>query len=66
MCFEWINEKVKKLTCVDIGITKLCVFPFALMLAKLWSPILSLEWYYYGIVFAVTYLYLIMKIFGKK
>ena len=65
MCFEWINEKVKKLNCCDIGVTKLCVFAFALMLAKLWPPVLSLEWYHYGAVFAVTWVYLIFKIFGK-
>ena len=66
MCFEWVNEKIKKFNCVDYGMVKLCVFAFALMLAKLWAPILSLPWYYYGIVFAVTYIYLIVKIFGKK
>jgi len=65
MCFDWINEKLKKLTCVDIGATKLCVASFVLMLAKLWPPILSLEWYWYGLVFAVTYIYLMVKIWGK-
>ncbi len=65
MCFNWINEKLKKLTCVDIGITKFCVAAFVLMLAKLWPPMLNLEWYWYGSVFAVTYIYLIVRVFGK-
>jgi len=34
---------------------KLCVAAFILVIAELWSPILSLEWYWYGIIFIVTY-----------
>jgi hypothetical protein len=30
------------------------VFAFALMLAKLWPPLLSLEWYWYGLVFVAA------------
>jgi len=65
MCFDWINEKLKKLTCMDIGITKLCVAAFVLMLAKLWPPMVSLEWYWYGSIFVVTYIYLILRIWEK-
>jgi len=64
MFCAWINEKIKKLTCTDLAVTKLCVMAFTLMVAKLWSPILSLPWYWYGLVFAVTYIYLIKKLFG--
>ncbi|MCJ7443867.1 MAG: hypothetical protein MUO26_04950 [Methanotrichaceae archaeon] len=39
---EWANNKVKKLTWVDIGLIKLSVAAFVLMIAKLWSPLLSL------------------------
>lgn len=65
MCFEWVNERIKKLTCTDIGITKLCVFAFALLIAKLWPPILSLDWYWYGLAFAVTWVYLMVRFFRK-
>ena len=66
MCFQWMNDKLKKMNCFDYSLVKLCVFTFTLMLAKLWSPILSLPWYCYGIVFAAAYAYLIIRIFGKR
>ena len=60
MCFKklekWANAKIKKMTLVDIKLIKLSVFAFALMVAKLWQPILSLDWYWYlvmTIVFAI-------------
>ena len=65
MFITWVNEKIKKFTWVEYRVVKICVFAFTLMLAKLWPGILGLEWYWYGAVFAVTYAYLIMKIFGK-
>ncbi len=64
MIFNWADEKIKKFTVFDIGILKLCVISFTLMIAKLWAPILSLEWYVYGIVFIVTYLLVLKKMFG--
>ncbi|MFH1360825.1 MAG: hypothetical protein ABIJ41_07355 [Candidatus Omnitrophota bacterium] len=62
----WLNEKIKKLTVWDISILKTCVMAFTLMVAKLWTPILKLEWYWYGAIFLVTYVYLIYKIYFKK
>ncbi len=55
MCFKkiekWANSKIKKMTLVDIKLIKLSVFAFALMVAKLWQPILSLDWYWYAVMF---------------
>lgn len=48
-----MNKLVKKMDWVDLTYTKLGVFAFALMVAKLWSPILSLDWYWYLILAAV-------------
>ncbi len=31
----------------DIALTKIAVFAGALLIAKLWTPILSLDWYWY-------------------
>jgi len=64
--FQWVNEKIKTMTCWDIGILKLCVLAFTLMIAKFWPGILGLEWYWYGLVFLVTYVYLIHKFYIKK
>jgi hypothetical protein len=32
---------------LDVGLTKIAVFFATLFLAKLWTPILVLEWYWY-------------------
>jgi len=52
---------VRSYTVFDISMFKLCMFSFSLMLAKLWPELLSLDWYYYGIVFIATYAWLIRK-----
>ncbi len=41
---DWMDSKTKNLDGLDIGLLKLSVFFFTLMLAKLWAPLLSLEW----------------------
>ena len=35
---------------LDVALTKIAVFAGALFIAKLWNPILDLEWYWYLIV----------------
>lgn len=32
---------------IDVGFVKIAVFSAALLFAKLWEPILSLDWYWY-------------------
>ena len=55
MClFAWAEKNIKKLKWYDISIFKLCMFSIALLLAKLWPPLLSLEWYWYAIAFVLT------------
>lgn len=39
---------------VDIALTKIAVFAFALLIAKLWTPILSLDWYWYFAVWILA------------
>jgi hypothetical protein len=48
---KWANSKISKLTWVDIGLTKCSVAAFVLMIAKLWPPLLNLDWYWYGLIF---------------
>ena len=58
------DEKIKKMNTIDVGLIKLAVAGFTLMLAKLWSPLLSLEWYWYGIIFllaGITVMYKTLK-----
>lgn len=47
MCFKNWDKKIKKMTWCDIKLIKLSTAAFVLMVAKLWAPILSLEWYWY-------------------
>jgi hypothetical protein len=49
----WANRKIGKFTLIDMALTKFSVAAFTLMIAKLWPPLLSLEWHWYGLVFAV-------------
>ncbi|HNT72002.1 MAG TPA: hypothetical protein PLN41_12495 [Methanothrix sp.] len=51
--FGWANRKIGRLTLVDMALTKFSVAAFTLMIAKLWPPLLSLDWQWYGLVFAV-------------
>jgi len=48
------NEGIKKMDWLDIGLIKLSVAAFILMLAKLWAPLLSLDWYWYAIIFVLV------------
>ncbi len=62
---NWINSKIKKMSFVDIQLIKLSVFAFTLLIAKLWEPILSLEWYWYAILFVIATIITFYKIFKK-
>ena len=59
---EKYNKKIKKMVWQDIGILKMAVFFFALMIADMYKPILDLEWYVYGIVFVVLYAIMLKRI----
>jgi len=52
--FEFANKLIKKCDWIDIGLLKLSVAAAALMVAKLWPPILSLDWYWYAIVLVIA------------
>lgn len=63
---NWMKSMADKLDWYDFGILKLGVFTFTLALAKLWPPILNLDWYWYGIVFIIAWVWLLFKIFSKQ
>jgi len=50
-----MDRKVSKLRWYDIGAIKIAVAAFVLLVAKLWSPLLSLDWGWYAAVFAAAY-----------
>ena len=64
-CCEWLTKKIKKMEWYDISLTKLSVAAFILMVAKLWEPILILDWYWYGIIFIIAAISPMLKILRK-
>ncbi|MFC1728143.1 hypothetical protein ACFLZ7_01600 [Nanoarchaeota archaeon] len=48
------KKGIKKLDWKDMGLIKLSVAGFILMIAKLWAPLLNLAWYWYGLIFVLA------------
>ncbi len=63
---QWVNTKISKMTYWDIGILKLCLVAFTLMIASLFPRLTQVSWPWYGAVFFVSYLYLMYKLFIKN
>ena len=59
------NEKLKKMDVWDIAFTKFGMIFFGLLIAKLWLPALSLDWYWYLIVFLLCSIRPLMHAFGR-
>ena len=67
MCFfKWTNEKIKNLTWVDMGLTKLAVAGFILMIAKLIPGILSIDWYWFLIIWVLAAIKPLLVLFQKR
>ena len=52
--WAWANSKVKNLSWLDVKLTQLSAVGAALMIAKLWTPLLSLDWYWYAVIFVLA------------
>ena len=63
---SWYNRLIKSCNWRDMAMLKLCVFFFALLLAKLWMPLLSLDWYWYALVFVLTAIWLVAKVLRSR
>ncbi|MFH0971692.1 MAG: hypothetical protein V1835_03940 [Candidatus Micrarchaeota archaeon] len=63
--FEWTDKGIGKMRWYDMGLTKIAVAAFVLMLVKLWPPILGADWYWYGIIFLLAAISPLMKMFKK-
>jgi len=46
----WADSKVKTMSWVDLKLSQLSAAIFFLMIAKLWEPLLSLDWYWYAVI----------------
>jgi len=60
---SWMDRKASKLRWYDIGVIKIAVAAFVLLVAKLWPPLLSLGCGWYAAVFAAAYATLLWRTF---
>ncbi len=65
-CKKFIKTKMKKIDWLDIKLSQLGMAAFVLMIAKLWSPLLSLDWYWYLIIAIVLVLKPLYDVYLKK
>ena len=49
-----LDKRVKNLDVCHLQFVKLAVAAFTLMVAKLWPPLLSLDWYWYLLIAIVA------------
>ena len=63
---SWVEARVARLNIFDIGLLKICVIAFTLMVAKLWPPLLFPEWKVFAGVFLLTYVPLAAKLLMKR
>ena len=62
---SWMNSKIKKFDWLDIQFIKISVFGFTLLVAKIWSPLLDLDWYWYALIFILATVKLSFKAFRR-
>ena len=63
--FGWTDKKIKKLNTFDVALIKIAVMGFTLMVAKIWEPILSLDWYWYAGIWIVAAAFPLYSFFKK-
>ena len=63
--FKWANSKIKNFKWYDMSLTKLSVVAITLMIVRLWSPIASLDWYWYAILFVLFAIKPVYALFKK-
>jgi hypothetical protein len=61
--YTWANEKIRNFQWFDISLIKLASAAFALMLAKIWPSILSLDWTAYLVVAIIASLPVLVRMF---
>jgi len=64
--FKWAESRIRTFTMWDMAIIKLCLIAFALMVAKLLPDVLALDWYWYALIFAVTYVWIMARLLRKQ
>ncbi|MDQ7816031.1 MAG: hypothetical protein RDU14_03335 [Melioribacteraceae bacterium] len=63
-----LSSKIKNISMdwADVALLKVAVFAATLLVAKLWNPLLSLDWYWYFILWIVAAIKPLYAFFGNK
>ncbi|MFH1316361.1 MAG: hypothetical protein ABII01_02480 [Candidatus Woesearchaeota archaeon] len=64
--FKRVNSAIKRMKWYDISLVKIASAAFILMVAKLWAPLLILDWYWYLIIAVLASVIPVIKLFGKQ
>jgi len=51
---NWVDLKIKKCDLIDMKLIQLSSAALVLMIAKIWKPLLNLDWYWYGVIFVLA------------
>jgi hypothetical protein len=49
-----VDLKIKKCDLIDMKLIQLSSAALVLMIAKIWKPLLNLDWYWYGVIFVLA------------
>jgi len=60
-----VDSKIKKCDLIDIKLIRLSSAALVLMIAKIWKPLLSLDWYWYGVIFVLAMIKPIYKMLSR-
>lgn len=59
------QKKIRRFSVWDFAVFKIYLLAFALFIAKVWSPVLSLDWYWYFLIFVLALIWILYKLFSK-
>jgi hypothetical protein len=62
---QLINGGKKQFTIVDVASDEIAMFALAILIAKYWTAVTSLAWYWYVIIFAVFIIKPVMAMLKK-
>jgi len=61
---RWVESKIKIFTIWDLVMIKISLISFSLLIAKLLPIVLSLEWYWYAMIFLAAYAWILSRMLG--
>jgi len=64
--FAWANRGIRRYTWFDVKMLQISGGAVALLIAKLWPPLLSLRWYCYVAIAAVAAIRPVYRLFAAK